>query len=53
MIHLTAAVADFMMILMRAALWVAAEVAGVALIVLAASGLAVAGARSLWHRWRS
>jgi hypothetical protein len=50
MVHLTLAIADFMGILIGAALWAAASVGGVVLLVAAALGGTLWGARRLVRR---
>jgi hypothetical protein len=49
-VHLTLAIADFMMILITAALWAAASAGGVVLIGLAALGGVVWGVRRMVRR---
>lgn len=50
MVHLTLAIADFMMILITAALWAAASAGGAVLLGLAALGGVVWGVRRLVRR---
>ncbi len=50
MVHLTLAIADFMMILITAALWAAASAGGMILLGLAALGGVVWGVRRLLRR---
>lgn len=50
MVHLTLAIADFMGILIAAALWAGASVGGVVLIGLGAAGATLWGARKLVRR---
>jgi hypothetical protein len=50
MVHLTLAIADFMRILIVAALWAAASAGGVVLLGLAALGGVVWGVRRLMRR---
>lgn len=50
MVHLTLAIADFMGILIAAALWAAASIGGIAVIAAAAVGGTLWGARRLVRR---
>ncbi len=50
MVHLTLAIADFMMILITAALWAAASAGGAVLLGLTALGGVVWGVRRLVRR---
>jgi len=52
LVHLTLAIADFMMILITAALWAAASAGGVLLLGVAALGGVVWGVRRLAMRRR-
>jgi hypothetical protein len=50
MVHLTLAIADFMTILITAALWAAASAGGLIVLGLAALGAVVWGVRRLMRR---